>query len=345
MRSLPELEALSLALSRIVAKRLGPPGTIEHLERLTGGATRSTWAFAARVGETTMPLILQQAGARTEPPGDPIGRLPRVHGESEARLLRAAARAGVPAPPVRLVVTAEDGAGPGLITDRVEGESLGGRIVRAEGLAGARAQMAAQCGRILARLHRIDPVRVPFLVEYGPATQLALYRAIYESFDHPQPAIELGLSWAAANLPASFRLGVVHGDFRTGNLIVAPTGIRAVLDWEGAHLGDPMEDLGWLCVKTWRFGGREPVGGFGRREDLFEAYEDAGGGRVDSAAVAIWETWGCLKWSILCMMKGQSYRRGGPRTVEGLAIGRRVEEPLLDFLDIVMDRVRWLGAA
>jgi aminoglycoside phosphotransferase (APT) family kinase protein len=288
------------------------------------------------VGETRIPLILQQAGPRAEPPSDPLRRLPRIYGETEAELLRAAAKAGVPASPVRLVVTVEDGAGPGVITDRVDGESLGGRIVRAERLAGARAAMATQCGRILATLHRMDTGRLPFLAEYGPSTQLAHYREIYESFDHPQPVIELGLSWAESHLPKSSRVTVVHGDFRNGNFIVGPHGIRAVLDWEGAHLGDPMEDLGWLCVKTWRFGGREPVGGFGRRADLFEAYERAGGGRVDPAQVAVWEAWGCVKWSIMCMMKGQSYRRGGPRTVEGLAIGRRTEEPLLDFLDIVM---------
>ena len=168
--------------------------------------------------------------------------------------------------------------------------------------------------------------------------QLALYRDILASFEHPYPAVELGLNWVGEHLPAESPVAVVHGDFRNGNLVVGPEGIRAVLDWEIAHLGDPMEDLGWLCVRTWRFGGRDPVGGFGRREDLFEAYERATGTAVDPERVRFWEAFGCVKWSIMCMMKGHAYRRGGERTVEALAIGRRSEEPIWDFLALVYRR-------
>jgi aminoglycoside phosphotransferase (APT) family kinase protein len=195
--------------------------------------------------------------------------------------------------------------------------------------------MAAQCGSILAAIHSLDAAALPFLVEQGAAAQVAVWRDVFDSFDHPQPAIELGLRWAAAHAPKASRTTVVHGDFRNGNFIVGPEGIRAVLDWEIAHAGDPMEDLGWLCVKTWRFGGSPPVGGFGRREPLFEAYERAGGGGVVPEHVTFWEAFGCVKWSIMCMLKGHSHRRGGERTLEGLAIGRRAEEPIHDFLDLV----------
>ena len=76
----------------------------------------------------------------------------------------------------------------------------------------------------------------------------------------------------------------MHGDFRHGNLIIGPDGVRAVLDWELAHTGDPMEDLGWICVNSWRFGEIDkPVGGFGTREELFAGYE-AAGRRVDARA-------------------------------------------------------------
>ena len=79
----------------------------------------------------------------------------------------------------------------------------------------------------------------------------------------------------------------MHGDFRHGNLIIGPDGVRAVLDWELAHLGDPMEDLGWICVNSWRFGEIDkPVGGFGTREELFAGYE-AAGRRVDPERVEI----------------------------------------------------------
>jgi aminoglycoside phosphotransferase (APT) family kinase protein len=96
-----------------------------------------------------------------------------------------------------------------------------------------------------------------------------------------------------------------------------------------------MLDLGWLCVRTWRFGGALPVGGFGRREDLFEAYEQAGGGRVDPAHVRFWEAFGCVKWALMCMQKGLGHQHGMRGSVEAVAIGRRIEEPLLDFLDLI----------
>jgi len=111
-----------------------------------------------------------------------------------------------------------------------------------------------------------------------------------------------------------------------------------VLDWELAHIGDPMQDLGWLCVKTWRFGGAEPVGGIGRRSDLFTAYERAAGMAVGPAQVRFWEVWGCVRWAVMCMVKGLAHRRDpAQRTVEALAIGRRMEEPLFDFLELLRE--------
>ena len=329
-----DAQAVTAALARVVAARIGRPGDVSALTRLTGGATKATWAFDARVGAASEPLILQQSFPRPATPGDPMAALPRIAGADEAALLGLAAKAAIPVPTVRATLAPEDGLGVGVIMDRLDGETLGARIARDARFGDVRPALAAQCGHILAALHRIDSASAPFLVEHGPSAQLALYRAIYESFDHPQPALELAFRWAATHAPVSAPTAVVHGDFRNGNFIVGADGIRAVLDWEIAHLGDPMEDLGWLCVKTWRFGGAAPVGGFGAREALFAAYERAGGA-VDPARVAFWEAFGCVKWSVMCMMKGQGGRRGGRRDLEQLAIGRRAEEPLWDFFQLV----------
>ena len=100
----------------------------------------------------------------------------------------------------------------------------------------------------------------------------------------------------------------MHGDFRHGNLIIGPDGIRAVLDWELAHIGDPMEDLGWICVNSWRFGEIDkPVGGFGTREELFAGYE-AAGRRVDPDRVKFWEVMGTLRWGVMCCGMMQRFR-------------------------------------
>jgi aminoglycoside phosphotransferase (APT) family kinase protein len=127
----------------------------------------------------------------------------------------------------------------------------------------------------------------------------------------------------------------VHGDFRLGNFIVGPGGLEAVLDWELAHLGDPMEDLGWLCVKAWRFGARPPVGGFGEYDELFGAYGAAAGVEVDPEAVHWWEVLGTLKWGVMCIMQASTHLNGFSRSVELAAIGRRVCENEHDLLALL----------
>ncbi len=327
-------ELFAEKLSAALRRHLGPPGEVRALARLTGGATKATWSFDAVIGSETLPLILQQASA-----GAGAGGIaPAVRGSKDAALMQAAVRAGVPAPRVRLVLEAEDDLGEGYATDRIEGETLGRKINTEPRFAAVRPKLAGQCGAILAAIHRIDPAGLDFLATQTAAQQLAAYRMLADAFDHPLPALELGLRWVAENLPKDPRTTVVHGDFRNGNLIVGEDGVRCVLDWELAQHGDPMLDLAWLCVKTWRFGGPLPVGGFGRREDLFEAYEKAGGGAVDPAHVRFWEAFGCIKWALMCMGKGLGYLHGARGNVEAVAIGRRIEEPLLDFLDLVTGR-------
>jgi aminoglycoside phosphotransferase (APT) family kinase protein len=327
-------DALQHKLQAAIARHLGAPGEIRALTRLTGGAVKTTWAFDAVVSTDTLPLILQLSPPRRT--GATHARpIAGIHGAHEAALLAAALAAGVPAPRVRIVLRPDDELGEGTVTDRVAGETLGRKIATDARLAAVRPTLAAQCGSILAAIHRIDATGLDFLVPQTAEAQLAMYRAFADTYDHPLPAIELGLRWVAENLPKAPRVSVVHGDFRNGNLIVGDDGVRCVLDWELAQRGDPMLDLGWLCVKTWRFGGRLPVGGFGHREELFLAYEQAGGGPVDPAHVRFWEAFGCVKWALMCMQMGLGYLHGGRGNIEAVAIGRRIEEPLLDFLDLI----------
>jgi aminoglycoside phosphotransferase (APT) family kinase protein len=339
-KAMSEGEAVQHRLEAAVRRHLGPPGEVRELVRLTGGATKATWSFDAVVGGETVPLILQQATPR--PPVARGGLLEaaarRVQGAHDAALLDTAARAGVPAPRVRIVLAPDDELGDGVVTERVAGETLGRKINSDARFAAVRPQLAAQCGAILAAIHKIDAGALGFLVEMSAREQLAVYRALADASDHPLPAVEHGLRWVAEHLPAAPRRTVVHGDFRNGNLIVGDDGVRCVLDWELAQIGDPMLDLGWLCVKTWRFGGPHPVGGFGHRDDLFAAYERAGGGPVDPAHVRFWEAFGCVKWALMCMQKGLGELHGARRTVEAVAIGRRIEEPLLDFLELITGR-------
>ena len=150
---------------------------------------------------------------------------------------------------------------------------------------------------------------------------------------------DLALRWLSQNDPGpSADVTLVHGDFRNGNLIIGPDGVRAVLDWELAHLGDPMEDLGWICVNSWRFGEIDkPVGGFGSREDLFAGYE-AAGRKVDAARVKFWEVMGTLRWGVMCCGMMQRFRLGPDHSMERAMIGRRASETEIDLLRLLAPR-------
>jgi aminoglycoside phosphotransferase (APT) family kinase protein len=308
------VESVARELHDALARTWGDDAVrVEGLRRLSGGATSETWSFDARRADGALvPLVLRRTRAVTV---------------DEAALLRAAAAAGVPVPDVVVEV---DG---GLIVERIEGETIPRRILREDALAGARTRLAAQCGGILARLHRIAVDAVPGLERPDP---LPVWQAMLDGLGQPHPAFELALLWLRERQPPRGRTAVVHGDFRNGNLVVGPDGVRAVLDWELAHLGDPMEDLGWLCVKAWRFGVNDKrVGGFGDEAQLFAAYEDAGGGRVDPEVVRWWEVLGTLKWGIMCIVQAMTHLSGATRSVELAAIGRRVCENEWDVLELI----------
>ena len=185
-----------------------------------------------------------------------------------------------------------------------------------------RRRLAYDLGGILARLHTMAPVLG--LPDGDPLTDIT---ALHESFNEPRPAIEVALRWLAAHRPApSGRRAVVHGDFRNGNLMITPSGVSGVLDWELAHRGDPVEDLGWLCVKAWRFGSLAPVGGFGSREDLLEGYAAAGGVPPTSRELRWWEVYGTLRWAVLGRHQAERYLSGSEPNIEYAALGRKVCE-------------------
>ena len=161
----------------------------------------------------------------------------------------------------------------------------------------------------------------------------------YRSFEWPRPVFELALRWLREHDPGPSReVTLVHGDFRHGNLIIGPDGVRAVLDWELAHSGDPMEDLGWVCVNSWRFGEIDkPVGGFGTREELFAGYEEAGR-RVDPDRVKFWEVMGTLRWGVMCCGMMRHFRIGPEHSIERAMIGRRSSETEIDLLRLLAPR-------
>ena len=299
-------------------------GAVSELRRLSGGASRETWSFRL----DGRPLILQR-----QRPASELARSMR----DETAAVRAAGEARLPVPAIVLDATGDDlplGL-PAVVVEHVPGESIARKLLRDDEYAGVRPRLAEECGRILAGIHQLPAgiVGSQPVVDPLPGLQQTL-----DSFGTAHPAFELAFRWLAQHRPpASPRTPtLVHGDFRTGNLLVTPDGVTAVLDWEIVHSGDPLEDLGWFCVRAWRFGvDANPAGGFGSREQLWAGYEAGGGGAVDPAVARWWEIYGTLRWGVICLMQAAAHRLGFSRSVELATIGWRACENEYDVLGLL----------
>jgi len=321
-------------LARCVTRWCAGATGIANAARLSGGASQETWSFDIVHPDGDIGAILRRA-----PSG--YGAAPeRAAGlDAEAVLMQRAYAAGIPSPPVMHVLEATDGLGTGFIMGRIAGETIARKILRDDAFAAVRPKLARQAGGVLCGIHGLDRATLPQLRRMTPAMEIAELTRDYHGFDWPRPVFDLALRWLADNDPGSVQQEtLVHGDFRNGNLIIGEDGIRAVLDWELAHFGDPMEDLGWICVNSWRFGAIDkPVGGFGSREEMFAGYE-AAGGRVDAARVKYWEVMGTLRWGVMCCGMMQRFRTGPDHSMERAMIGRRASETEIDLLRLLAPR-------
>jgi len=322
----PSSPGFAEALGSFLAVELATPGLeVTGVRRLSGGASRETFEIRMEGGR------IDRAAMQRVRPGALSASFSM---EREAALLRSAETGGVPVP---TVLAASDDAevvgAPFVLTGWLEGETIARRILREDAFISARKRMVTEAARALAGIHAIPAAETGLEVHGDPVGQM---RDLYDALGEAHPAFELGFRWLDANRPSPPQtMTVVHGDFRLGNLMVGPEGLLAVLDWELAHRGDPFEDLGWFCVKSWRFGAEPPVAGLGSYDELFFAYEQASGRPVDRAAVHWWEVNGTLRWGVICILQARTHLSGASRSVELAAIGRRVCETEYDLLNLL----------
>ncbi len=324
-------------LETVLAREISGYQSLMSCHQLTSGASQETWCIAINTdagGDTQLALRRAQPTNET---GTGVGGISLA---TEARLFQLAGAGGIPGPEVIYTLQPGDGLGDGFIMEWLEGETLGQRIVRSEQLAQVRPTLAHECGDILGRIHNLDWQAAGLagdLPTVNPATLVDETWACYRDFNVPAPMVDYCWRWLKENLPKESRMALVHGDFRNGNLMVTPDGINAVLDWELAQIGDPLRDLGWLCVNSWRFGRSAlPVGGFGEIDDLLTAYRASSGLDVSRAQVEFWQVFGSFWWAMATLQMANAWRSGETPSLERPVIGRRSSEAQMDCVNLLI---------
>lgn len=314
-----------------------PSLAIARAELLGGGAVQENWRLDVVIDDGP------RAGAnrwvlRTDAAARIAVSLDR---SSEFAVLQAAHRAGVRVaePIARCEDTSVIGA-PFLVQAFLQGEAQAVRLIRDRYVDTWGPNVAAELGEQLAKIHAIamrPPLAdvLPALTALPAQDEVAKLRSVLTTAGEPRPALEYVLTWLDRNAPpAPDRLGLVHGDFRTGNYMVEQGRLVVILDWEFAHWGDPDEDIGWLCAKCWRFGANDrEVGGIAGREPFYDAYSRHAGRTIDPRRIHYWEVMAAAKWAAIAVLQGDRYRLGGEQSVELALTGLMASELELEAMD------------
>lgn len=321
-------------LESFLSQQAGAPVTVHNPTPLAGGASRDSWVFEARIGDQREKLVLRK-DYPTQMNEDALTRAQEFH------LMRRAYESGVMVARMRYLCPDDSVLGhPFFIMDYVEGISIGRKVITLPELATARDALPEQLAEQLARIHRMPVDDLDFLrrpADGDPIrAAIAETYALLDALKVANPALEYALRWAQSHAPTCDRVTFVHGDFRIGNLLVGAHGLTAVIDWEFAHIGDPREELGYFCMRDWRFGnGTLRAGGLCDRERFISAYERASGIAIDRRAVEWWELMGNIRWAIMCLSQAQRHLSGKDPSVELASLGRRSAEMQLEALALI----------
>ena len=296
-------------------KLAAPDLTVHDLARIPGGASRETYRFRARhvAGGKQLDrgLILRR---------DPTASLIETERTTEYRAYDAFYRLGLPVPePIALELGSTALERPFFIMAEVENCTTGG-IMNPEPYGAHRQKVGEQFYTVMGRIAVADP-RAIGLGDFEGARNVsdaAMHevarweKVIDEDEREPQPIVRAALRWLKRNPPPpAQKLSVVHGDYRTGNFLIDDAGrIRAILDWEMSHLGDPLEDLGWAIDPLWA--GADPArpGGMIPRAEAIRIWETASGLKADPKALQWWEIFASLKGAAIWISAALEYADG-----------------------------------
>jgi aminoglycoside phosphotransferase (APT) family kinase protein len=321
-----------------------PDLAISGLHRIPGGASRETWSVDARWRDDGRELNRGFIFRR-----DPDASVLVTDRDVEFRVMEAVAAHGIPVP--RMYWLESDGAQldrPFFVMERIDGcETSPTKVLMDPRFFHARDRLAQDFVDILARIHAVDwrAARLEFLGAPAGEDDCAMmeiekWEAVVDRDAlEPQPVLRAAFRWLRRNLPPpAQRIVLVHADYRTGNFLCTPEGeIRGVLDWEMTHLGDPMEDVAWACIRPWRWLGDEKIGGLMERDAFYRPYTEVSGIDVNEDAIRFWEVLGNLKLAAIFITGARSFCDGRTRSPMMAFLGRnvgRLELEIMDLMDV-----------
>ena len=320
-------EKLASALSKKLLEA-GVEGKVCNLVPLTGGASKEIWQFEVSKNKQTTKMILRRGSGIEGPLA--------IKTSDEAKIQKEVIKVGAPVPQILAVSKNEEELGDSYIMNFIEGESIARKILRDKEYKKALPVLAYQCGEAIAKIHNVDINNFSFLPKKPAEDQLEDLYSTYESFEQPSPVFEYAYLWLKEQDFGNFQESLVHGDFRLGNIIVNADGLQSIIDWELAHIGNPLQDLGWVCGNSWRFGKNDKVvGGFGELEDLLEGYNSISKLKVNKEMVRCWQVFGTFRWGVICLIQAYAHLNGTINSIEKAAIGRRVSETEIDIVDLL----------
>ena len=302
---------------------------IKNLVPLTGGASADINRI---IFEDNKEFIVRRSVVKDKA----VMAIPK---NMEAKIQKIVKEYGAPVPEIIMEFSEGAEIGEGYVMQSVGGETIPRKILRDDSYKNIRNKLTYEIGKSLAQIHKTRLEKLQDLEKITFSESLEKLFIIYESFDQPQPVFDLAFKWLENQKILDYEEVLVHGDYRFGNFIISEKKLESIIDRELAHIGNPMEDLGWLCVRSWRFGNIEKrAAGLGDIDDLIAGYESNSKIKVDKSQLDIWQLYGSLKWGIICMVQTFAHLSGAVNSLEKAAIGRRVSETEFDLMNMIKNK-------
>jgi aminoglycoside phosphotransferase (APT) family kinase protein len=325
---------LRAGLSRFLDARWRPGAEASDLAHIPGGASRETWRLKAAAGAERRGMIVRI---------DPETSLIDTDRRTEYRAMEAAFRAGLPAPETLFLEEDPRWLGrPFSISAEVSGCQSSAEAIPPE----HREAMGRQKWTLLGRIAALDPLALGLGDVMAATTretcameQLEYWAKVIATDElHPNPVAHAAIRWLRRNAPPPARkLSLVHGDYRTGNFLFSPDGeIRAILDWEMAHVGDPLEDLAWSMDPLWCWNTPQLAGRLLPHTEAVAAWEAGSGLAVDPVAFRWWQVFASLKGLGIWISSSEDFHAGASKApilgIAGWLMTDRQQRILVDYL-------------